>query len=61
MSNHFAKGEFVRMAHRPGPGEIISVAHCKCRLSETVIRVRWADGTEENLWPYALNRKPLGH
>jgi hypothetical protein len=59
-SKHFAVGEFIIMAGK-GRGEILSTFSCKCPRSERGIRVKWEDGTVENLWPFALNRKPLTH
>jgi hypothetical protein len=55
LSMHFKVGTFI-IQHDKGRGEILRVLTCKCSKRETVLQVRWDDGTISLTKPFALNR-----
>lgn len=55
LSMHFKVGTFI-VQYGKGRGEILAVRRCKCSKGETLLRVRWEDGSVSNTKPIALNR-----
>lgn len=55
-SQHFAIGTFI-VEYGKGRGEILAVL--RCSKAETLLRVRWEDGSVGITKPIALNRRQL--